>query len=75
MSDLSDVRGLVQGQADGKRVAVVTARLDSQRVTVRLRRGGSRTVYGQAPVGATVMIKGEQLLGVIQGGRALRFKV
>jgi len=70
MSELRMLKQTLQPASEGLRLAVVETRLDAARVTVLLPTGVRRRVYGQAPVGAQVLVQGQQLVSQVAPARA-----
>lgn len=65
MSELKSLQDMLQPANEGLRLATVQSRLDAARVVVLLPTGVHRKVYGQAPVGAQVLVQGRQLLSQV----------
>lgn len=62
MSELRELQNTLQASKDSQRLGTVESRLDAARIAVRFPSGVRRTVYGQAPVGAQVLVQGQQLV-------------
>lgn len=70
MNDLKSLRSLLDSGTPGLRLGTVESVLDAARIVVRFSTGARRKVYGQAPEGAQVVVRADQLVSRVSAPAA-----